>query len=112
MRRVTPWVSGDAAGARRWSRSWRPKVAKVMLAYVNSFRDRHGRVRYYFRKGGKRIALPGAPGTAVFSEAYEQELAKSAPHVLVRQGRSRKLTEGTLAWVIDEYKKSPAWKKC
>jgi len=87
-------------------------VAKVTLAYVNSFRDRHGRVRYYFRKGGKRIALPGAPGTAVFMEAYEQELAKAAPHVLVRQGRSRRLTEGTLAWVIDEYKKSAAWKKC
>jgi integrase len=87
-------------------------MAKVTLAYVNSFRDRYGRPRYYFRKGGKRVPLPGVPGTAVFAEAYEEQLAELAPHVLVRRGRLAKLSEGTLAWVIDEYKKSPTWLSC
>jgi hypothetical protein len=34
------------------------------LAYVHSFKDRHGKVRRYFRKDGKRTPLPGKPGSA------------------------------------------------
>src|SRR5258708_32421363 len=51
---------------------WRTTVAKVNLEYVNSFTDRHGHKRYYFRKGGKRYSISGAPGTAVFAEAYDK----------------------------------------
>jgi hypothetical protein len=63
-------------------------VTKVDLEYVNSFIDRHGHKRHYFRKGGKRYPIPGAPGTAVFAEAYDKLLAEHAPHLVLRQGRS------------------------
>jgi len=34
-------------------------MSLVHLRHVDRFTDRHGRVRYYFRRGrGKRIALP------------------------------------------------------
>lgn len=41
------------------------------LKYVHVFRDRHGRLRHYFRRHGKRIALPGVPGTQIYRQAYE-----------------------------------------
>jgi hypothetical protein len=55
---------------------WRAAVAKLDLEYVNSFIDRHGHKRYYFRKSGKRYPIPGAPGTAVFAEAYDKLLTE------------------------------------
>ncbi|MCP1200098.1 tyrosine recombinase XerC [Notoacmeibacter sp. MSK16QG-6] len=38
--------------------------------YCSSFRDRHGRERWRFRRKGKTIALPGAPGEDAFDQAF------------------------------------------
>ena len=55
-------------------------VATVQLPYVQAFRDRHGRMRYYFRRAGfSRVALPGEPGTVAFAAAYEAAKAKAKP---------------------------------
>jgi integrase len=55
-------------------------VRKVKLPYVDGFEDRHGRWRFYFRKGkGARIALPERPGTAAFMVAYHKALEKIPP---------------------------------
>ena len=38
-------------------------MARIRLKHVNAFRDRHGRLRYYFRRPGfKSVPLPGLPG--------------------------------------------------
>ena len=42
----------------------------IRLKYVHAFRDRFGRMRYYFRRHGKRTALPGLPGSGEFMAAY------------------------------------------
>jgi hypothetical protein len=81
-------------------------MGKVMLPYLNSFPDRHGRMRYYFRRGGKRIAPLPAPGSPTFSEEYNLLLAEHAPHVIVRRGRGVPAAEGTLDWVVLKYKDS------
>lgn len=48
----------------------------VALRYVQVFNDRHGHTRYYFRRAGcPRVALPGAPGSPPFMEAYNAALA-------------------------------------
>ena len=40
--------------------------------YVQGFRDRHGKARYYFRKpGSKRVPLPGLPQSPEFMAAHE-----------------------------------------
>jgi len=50
-------------------------MKKPLLAYVKTYRDRHGKVRRYFRRPGfKAIALPGLPGSAEFMEAYRVAL--------------------------------------
>ena len=44
------------------------------LKYVHTFTDRHGKVRNYFRHHGKRISLPGTPGSPEFMQAYQAAL--------------------------------------
>jgi hypothetical protein len=49
----------------------REAMAIVRIAYVNTSRDRRGKVRHYFRrKGCKPVVLPGAPGSPELMEAY------------------------------------------
>jgi integrase len=44
---------------------------KVSLRYVHEYRDRHGRVRRYYRQPGRQgIALVGEPGSPEFLAAY------------------------------------------
>ena len=51
-------------------------MSTVRLRHVDRFTDRHGRVRYYFRRGkGKRLVLPGRPGTEEFMLAYQAALS-------------------------------------
>jgi integrase len=46
-------------------------MSRIRLRYVDHFTDRHGTVRYYFRRpGGKRTPLPGIPGSDAFMAAY------------------------------------------
>ena len=46
-------------------------MAKVDLKFVQAFKDRHGRMRHYFRRPGfERVTLPGLPGSAEFMAAY------------------------------------------
>jgi enterobacteria phage integrase len=50
-------------------------MTAIRLRYVDCFRDRHGRARYYFRRGkGPRIPLPGLPGSDAFMFAYREAL--------------------------------------
>jgi integrase len=61
-------------------------MTKIRLKYIHVFKDRHGHTRHYFRRKGRRVALPGLPGSAEFMDAYQAALAgdekpapKSAP---------------------------------
>ena len=52
-------------------------VAKIRLKYVNEYIDRTGKLRRYFRKGGKQLgALEGEPGSEEFMTAYAAYLAE------------------------------------
>lgn len=45
-------------------------MALLRLKYVMSDTDRHGNVRHYFRKSGRKVRLPGAVGSEEFMAAY------------------------------------------
>lgn len=50
--------------------------------YVHRFRDRHGRIRHYFRRRGfKPAALPGLPYSVEFMAAYQAALSETPPSV-------------------------------
>ena len=40
------------------------------LPYVSSYTDRHGRLRWRYRRNGVTVALPGQPGDEAFQAAY------------------------------------------
>ena len=55
-------------------------MTRIKLAYMHEYTDVRGKQRYYFRRRGhKRIALKGLPGSAGFMAAYEQALSGSEP---------------------------------
>ena len=51
-------------------------MVTIRLRFVVSDRDRHGNIRYYFRrKGEKKVRLHGIPGSKEFLDAYALALA-------------------------------------
>ncbi|MGY8684573.1 hypothetical protein Q2941_43510 [Bradyrhizobium sp. UFLA05-153] len=84
-------------------------MASIELWRVNSFRDRHGEMRLYFRPPGRKpVPLPGLPGSDEFMEAYQTALreCKAAPPTI---GESR-TQAGTLNAAIVAYYASPDFK--
>jgi integrase/recombinase XerD len=82
-------------------------MAKIKLPHVNSFYDRHGRLRHQFRRGGhKKKSLPGLPGSAEFMDAYQlliEQTGGGAQHVEIGANRTR---TGTINALIVNYYKS------
>lgn len=54
-------------------------MAKVEIPYVKVFKDRHNKVRcYYRRKGYRQVPLPGLPGDPDFMAAYRAAEANAS----------------------------------
>lgn len=82
-------------------------MTALRLKYIHEFRDRHGKVRRYVRlPGGKRVPLPGAPGTTPFMEVYQAALAGEAPRVEIGASRSK---AGTVNAAVAAYFASAAF---
>jgi hypothetical protein len=60
------------------------RLGLIRLKYVHAFRDRTGRMRYYFRRHGIRTALPGSPGSKEFVEAYAAGVGEEPKAVELR----------------------------
>lgn len=72
-------------------------MTRLELEYVHRFKDRHGKVRHYFRRAGYPSAtLPGEVGSEEFMTAYAVALGK-APKPII------KYAKGTIGALI------PAW---
>ncbi len=55
-------------------------MTRIKLRYVSEYLDRHGKLRRYFRRrGGRSIALPGLAGSIEFMAAYQAALAVVSP---------------------------------
>lgn len=71
---------------------------RAPLPYVHRFKDRHGRVRYYYRRGKARAHLPDpAEGMGAFLDAYRA--AERGKPLTPRE-------TGTIAALIAEFKAS------
>lgn len=74
------------------------KMATVKLKFVQSFVDRHGHARQYFRRGqGKKTALPGLPGSQAFMDAYAACLADQSIPAAPKQPRGGSRSFAALA---------------
>src|SRR4051812_25763813 len=80
-------------------------MTTIRLRYVDRFVDRHGHVRHYFRRpGGRRIALPGMPGSDDFMAAYKAALAGENVRVAELKVRGE---PGTFSRLAAQYFVSP-----
>ena len=76
-------------------------MTTLRLPYVQEFRDRHGKPRYYFRFKGKRWSLP-TPGSPGFMAAYEA-LKKAIGDNPVGASANVGFLPGTLGWAIERF---------
>jgi integrase len=76
-------------------------MTSFRLKYINAFKDRHGKLRYYFRRPGhKTVSLHGLPGSEEFRTEYEAALSGTTPIHNIRTGRFK---AGTVAAVVLAY---------
>ena len=81
----------------------------VEYAFLCKDRDRHGNVRYYFRRNGKKTRIRARPGTIEFQEAYDALLAASASCRGVPAAETPKT--GTYRWLCMQYLRSTDFKQ-
>lgn len=78
---------------------------------VRPVKDRHGKVRYRFRRKGWASAyLPGAPGSAEFHRAYA-EIAEQGPLVADPVRSPRRIIPRSLDDLFAQMKRSAGWQK-
>jgi integrase len=81
-------------------------MAKMRLRYVEEFIDRHGKPHRYYRRAGKRVRLPGLPGSAEFMAVYQAAL-DGAPAPKVET--APRTAPGTVHWLVSAYLSSPTF---
>lgn len=75
-------------------------MTTLKLKWVHRFRDRHGKLRHYFRRTGyRRTPLPGLPGSADFMDAYQAALSGAS----ATPSRSSSVKPGTIAAAVQGY---------
>lgn len=73
------------------------------LKHITTWKDRHGKRRYFFRAHGQKFPLPGAPGSVEFHRSYAHYLAELEAKTLGRHEAA--FIRGTIGWVIEHYLK-------
>jgi hypothetical protein len=81
-------------------------MSRLPLKYVHAFRDRLGYLWHYFRKGGRRIPLPGLVGSEEFIQAYQAAL--SAADIVPEIGADP-TKPGTIDALVVAYYRSTQW---
>jgi integrase len=81
----------------------------VEYPYLCRDRDRHGNVRYYFRRNGKKVRIHGVPGTADFQSQYDGHAAASAAVPAAEKPSSPQ--PGTYRWLCVQYFQSTDFKQ-
>jgi enterobacteria phage integrase len=82
-------------------------MPRKLPPFVERWRDRHGKLRAYFRKGkGPRIALPSSVGSDEFEAAYKAAL--NGHNAAKRESRQPD-RPGTIAALVTSYLRSAAY---
>ncbi len=80
-------------------------VGSLDLPYLNSFRDRHGRLRGYYRRDGRRQAISGEFGSPEFLANYNRI------HEQAENPARRRVSAGTFGSLVETYYAAPEFRK-
>lgn len=79
-------------------------MTKLNLPYVQRFKDRHGKVRHYFRRAGyPRVQLPGKVGSPEFMATYEAAISRPL------ERPQPAATPGSISALLVAYYASAGW---
>src|SRR5205085_7521197 len=82
-------------------------MPRKLPPFVECWRDRHGKLRVYFRKAkGRRVPLPASIGSDGFNAAYQAALSGQLRPARERHSRP---APGTIAALITSYIRSAAY---
>lgn len=83
-------------------------MPRKLPPYCEAWRDRHGKIRVYFRRGkGRRVALPAHIGSDEFIAAYQAALVGD---VVVKPKAGAAIdAPGTIGALITSYMRSSAY---
>ena len=81
----------------------------ISLKYLSEEKDRHGNMRMYFRKSGRRVRLRAVVGTPEFLQEYKAAL-NGIPQERNESSAPRTL-RGSLSWLANEYFQSAEFKQ-
>jgi integrase/predicted DNA-binding transcriptional regulator AlpA len=82
----------------------------IKLKYTVADVDRFGNVRHYYRKDGKKIRLPGLPGSDEFMAAYQKALNGSHQRKQRDDKIDRRGADDSLKQLCEKYFFSSEWK--
>jgi hypothetical protein len=77
---------------------------RIDFPYLMQDRDRHGNVRVYVRRDGRKVRINAPMGSPGFAKAYSEAM-DALEHPEGPQGRSgfRAASPGTLGWLAARY---------
>jgi integrase len=77
------------------------------LKFIEEDVDRHGNVRVYFRRGGRKTRIREKPGTDEFMRVYRRLVANGHPEKDPGKGVA---APESLRWLMEQYMASPEFK--
>lgn len=77
--------------------------------YLSSFTDRHGTVRWRYRRGKKTISLKGKPGDPIFEEGYLAAVEGREPRVAAIVSMPGSALPETFRAAWSKVKRTPEW---
>lgn len=76
---------------------------RVNFPYLIPDRDRHGVMRYYVRRFGRKIRIREKPGSDAFVQAYNEARAALDPAPTDQRDALKIASAGTLGWLASRY---------
>lgn len=80
---------------------------KIDLKYVTRDRDRHGNIRLYYRRNGRKLRLRGPEGSPEFMEDYRLACLGNLETRASKKGPSKAAPETIRALVEQYYQSTP-----
>lgn len=82
-------------------------MVTLKFKYIVFDKDRHGNIRYYFRRNGRKIRLPGLPGSDEFMAVYHAAMKGE----IAQKTAGKAVSPDSFAGLCERFYRSQTFKK-